>query len=385
MMTDKVWHLLSRKLTQEASVEEMQELEQFLVEHPYLRDDFELLESFWEQEQKADQEYLEATYYLHCSKMLKQGIVIAQGDENRVAVENKIPVRKNRFSKIMVFGSVVLVMIITWGSLRYFRGNASDNRLLSKETETTSLITDEGWNEGKKVVVTKNGQNEKVQLPDGTQVWLNAGSRIEYDAMKGGGNREVVLIGEAFFDVVKNARRPFIIHTAKVDVRVLGTRFNLKAYPKDKTIETSLVQGSVEVFVKNRPGEKFLLKPNQKLVLLNSEEHVNDNEPVPARADMNMPIIAIKQLSYSRLGDSTTLLETSWLQKKLLFENEAFSEVAKKMERWYDVEILFAKKTLENEVLNGDFRNETLTQALDALRFTTDFTYKIEGKKVIIY
>ena len=78
-------------------------------------------------------------------------------------------------------------------------------------------------------------------------------------------------------------------------------------------------------------------------------------------------------------------VETSWMQNKLVFENEAFAEVARKMERWYDVKIQFRNRVLEDELLNGDFRKETLKQALDALRITTDFQYKIEDKTVLIY
>ena len=89
---------------------------------------------------------------------------------------------------------------------------------------------------------------------------MNAGSVLKYPKEFKGDTREVYLTGEAFFDVVKNPARPFIIHTSSIDVKVLGTKFNVKAYPNDKTVETSLVQGSVEVFVKNRPGEKYLLK-----------------------------------------------------------------------------------------------------------------------------
>ncbi|HLO38559.1 MAG TPA: FecR family protein, partial [Lacibacter sp.] len=234
-----------------------------------------------------------------------------------------------------------------------------------------------------KEVVTKNGANTKMVLPDGSTVWLNAGSKLDYTRIGKSGNREVELTGEAFFDVVKNPERPFIIHTSKIDVKVLGTKFNVKAYPEDKTVETSLVQGSVEVFVKNRPGEKYLLKPNQKLVLLNNIEAEALPKATFNSRNLKLPIIAIDHLTYR--NNDTVAIETSWIQNKLVFVDEPFAEVARKMERWYDVKIEFKKKSLEDELLNGDFRKETLTQALEALRFTTDFKYRIDEKTVIIY
>ena len=214
---------------------------------------------------------------------------------------------------------------------------------------------------------------------------MNAGSKLDYTNVTetGEGTREVYLTGEAFFDVVKNPKRPFIIHTSSIDVKVLGTKFNVKAYPNDKTVETSLVQGSVEVFVKNRPGEKYLLKPNQKLVLLNEPEVPEIGKKTEINKNANLAIIAIKHLTYGK--NDTLSIETSWIRNKLEFKDETFAEIARKMERWYDVTITFKTRELETEELNGDFSKETLRQALDALRFTTNFNYKIDGKTVTIY
>lgn len=372
MNRDKIWHLLSRKLTGEASNEELFELQQLCDQYPSLSRQMETVQQIWDQEAEEDKDYLEATYHLHYQKMKALGIEPRHIDE--VELEHSDLTKKSFFSinRRKLVAVFTLTVIVT-GSLFLI--------IPKKETVTATAAADVTIS---KEVVTKNGTSTKFTLPDGSTVWLNAGSKLDYSKIGESGNREIYLTGEAFFDVVKNPKRPFIIHTSSIDVKVLGTRFNVKAYPEDKTVETSLVQGSVEVFVKNRPGEKYLLKPNQKLVLLNTTDAAtNELANSDIKPNLNLPIIAIKRLTYTETD--TVAIETSWTQNKLVFKDEAFVEVAQKMERWYDVEIIFRNKKLEEELLNGDFRKETLSQALEGLRFTTDFKYRIENQTVIIY
>lgn len=368
MSRDKIWHLFSRKLANEASTEELHKLQQLLEDNPTLFHEMEAIEELWNSEALEDADYLEATYHLHYEKMKKLGIEPKHSDEPEFEPEEVntsffTPGRKKAVAMFSLFAIAVVSFFI-----------------IKKSTTEVPTFADVATTP--KEVATKNGVSTKMLLPDGSTVWLNAGSKLDYTGIGISGSREVQLTGEAFFDIVKNPKRPFIIHTSKIDVKVLGTKFNVKAYPEDKTVETSLVQGSVEVFVKNRPGEKYLLKPNQKLVLLN-----NADDGVLPKATLNkspkLPIIAIDHLTYR--DNDTMAIETSWMQNKLVFENEAFAEVARKMERWYDVRIQFRNRALEDELLNGDFRKETLKQALDGLRITTDFRYKIEDKTVLIY
>lgn len=369
MNRDKIWQLFSRKLANEASAEELYELQQLLEDNPTLFHEMEAIEELWNSETEDDIDYLEATYHLHYEKMKKLGIEPKHIDEPELQSEQlSSSFYRTKRKKTITMFSLFAVAVIAF----FF--------IVKPTAEQPALAGDVSATP--KEVATKNGVSTKMILPDGSTVWLNAGSKLDYTRIGTSGNREVQLTGEAFFDVVKNPDRPFIIHTSKIDVKVLGTKFNVKAYPEDKTVETSLVQGSVEVFVKNRPGEKYLLKPNQKLVLLNNAE-----TDVLPKATLNrspkLPIIAIDHLTYR--NNDTVAVETSWMQNKLVFEDEAFAEVARKMERWYDVRIQFRNRSLEEELLTGDFRKETLKQALEALRITTDFRYKIEDKTVLIY
>jgi transmembrane sensor len=110
----------------------------------------------------------------------------------------------------------------------------------------------------------------KMILADGSSVTLNADSRLKYPASFDGPTREVYLTGEAFFDIQKDPDHPFIIHTDKMIIRVLGTSFNVKSYPGDASMETTLLQGSVEVTFPDRPADKIILRPSDKLVIRNT-------------------------------------------------------------------------------------------------------------------
>jgi ferric-dicitrate binding protein FerR (iron transport regulator) len=236
------------------------------------------------------------------------------------------------------------------------------------------------------VMSTLNGSKSTINLPDGSKVWLNAGSKLSYNKDFGGDIREVELSGEAFFEVKPvtvpgtKQRVPFIIHTQYIDVRVLGTAFNVKAYPKDKQTETSLIHGKVEVLVHNQPEKKFMLRPNEKLVVKNSAT----NETTAGKADKadssHRPFVSFSNLTYK----DTTVIETAWVQNKLIFDNELFADIAEKMQRWYNVEIVFKDVKLKTEPMSGSFTTETIQQALDYMSVTTPFHYTIHGNKITI-
>lgn len=242
----------------------------------------------------------------------------------------------------------------------------------------------------KSEVSTKNGSRSKITLPDGTQVWLNSDSRLVYDNENfAAGIREVTLTGEAYFDVVKNTAKPFIIHTKKINIKVLGTAFNVKAYPEDKQTETSLIRGSIEVTIKNRPNDKIILSPNEKLIVENNEVVSRKAKAVPVAArteltaDTVPPQVSVNKLVYNPADNS--IAETAWVNNRLVFRDESFEAVALKMERWYNAEIEIQGDELKQLRLNGIFMNETVNQALDALKISFAFKYRQEGQKIIIY
>ena len=232
----------------------------------------------------------------------------------------------------------------------------------------------------------------KMILADGSSVTLNADSRLKYPASFDGPVREVYLTGEAFFDIQKDPDHPFIIHTDKMNIRVLGTSFNVRSYPGDAVMETTLLQGSVEVTFPDRPADKIILRPSDKLVIRNTGATADSAAVAAAGKDKNKAgsrsspetKYSLTGLTYYR-NQHNTIVETSWLDNKLVFSNEEFQSVARKMERWYGVSIVFDREDLKMFPFTGYFQKENITEALYALQLIEKFKYTITDSVIHIY
>jgi transmembrane sensor len=367
---ERIWHLFARKLTGEASAEELQELEYLLHAESSIDYEIIMMEQMWEQESPVDNDYLEATYLLHHQKMQKLGI--EPGKTVIQEVESEFHPSPRRFVTVK-WATAILVVAVTITASIVWRTKKPVSPIAAGTPPAQEV----------KTAVTKNGTRTKLTLPDGSGVWLNAGSKLNYEKVSEGATREVYLTGEAYFDIVKNPKRPFIIHTSAMDVKVLGTQFNVKAYPDDATVETSLIHGSVQVFLKHEPGKSYLLKPNEKLVLFKHKQEAVQPAQSPVAPSLKPQTIAIQQLRYVNGSDMAS--ETAWTRNMLSFIDEPFSDVALKMERWFDVEVEFKNERLKDVRITGSFENETLQQAIAALQFSTSFQFKIEHNKLLIY
>lgn len=256
MSIDRFWILVARKLSGESSIEEIRELEELLRTHPHLHFSIEIIANLWNQDVKKDNSLLESSYSLHTERMKSQGIMTTEAARDEADTTYLLHgSRKNGYARKFAVAATILAVLVT-GVIYYFNGKKTHHR-------TTAIP--------QLAVNTKYGSRTDLQLPDGSKVWLNSGSTLTYDKEFGKEIREVVLSGEAFFDVVRNVDKPFIIHTTSMDIKVLGTQFNVKSYANDPTSEASLIHGSIEVSLKKRGDEKFLLKPNHKIVVLNEE------------------------------------------------------------------------------------------------------------------
>ncbi|HXD79508.1 MAG TPA: FecR domain-containing protein [Puia sp.] len=236
-------------------------------------------------------------------------------------------------------------------------------------------------------VVARPGVRTRMLLPDGTQVWLNSNSKLKYAADFNLRSREVELEGEAYFDVVRDMARPFIVHASAIDVRVLGTAFTVKSYPQDETIEATLLKGAIEVSGRDNPNSpRVILKPDEKLVLDKHLLTVPVSSPVkaPGLAGRRpvLPDISVNPVP-ANIPDSEKV-ETSWLYNRLVFNGDPFNELAEKMERWYNVKIVFQDEGLYKYRFAGAFANESVQDALNALQLTAPFTYKISGNVIEI-
>ena len=374
---NRFWGLLSKKLTKEANAQELQELQSILLENPDLHHHGDMLTEMWQQGITNMSPGSEAAYMRHIMKHKDEFFV----EENPVRIntddagsETNQGFFRNLFSKKKLIAfSFFAFMILATGAIYLFT-QKNDTK-----TPTEQAISS---------IVTKNGNRTKIVLPDGSQVWLNAGSNLDYNnSVFNKDLREVTLNGEAYFDVTKNADKPFIIHTKKMDVKVIGTAFNVRSYNDERTAEASLIRGSIEVTLKNGKNQKLILIPNQKISVANDAIEALAEKPGKKPVNKNevrsIPQFAVDELKPSPKYD--IIPEIAWTQNKLLFENESFENIAPRMERWFGKKVVIANASLKNLHYYGNFENETMEEVLSYLKLSKPFNFKIEHDSVVIY
>jgi ferric-dicitrate binding protein FerR (iron transport regulator) len=314
----------------------------------------------------------ESTYVRHIMKY-KDDFFADELHEDADLTEIVIEERPGFFRRRRVTQFSILVFLMLGTVSFYF---------LTKRTGSGQIA-------GKSIssVATKNGNRTKIVLPDGSQVWLNAGSNLDYNNADFNKEiREVSLNGEAYFDVTKNAEKPFIIHTKKMDIKVIGTAFNVRSYNDDKIAEASLITGTIEVMLKDRKDQKIILKPNEKITVVNEEpkqeikpEKVNfvKSKTVP------IPQIVVKEIkpdpTYNIIG------EIAWTQNKLYFDDETFEDIGHLIERWYGKKVIIANESLKSVHYTGNFENETMEEVLSYLKLSKSFNFRIGNDNVVIY
>jgi ferric-dicitrate binding protein FerR (iron transport regulator) len=204
------------------------------------------------------------------------------------------------------------------------------------------------------------GQRAELTLADGTDVWLNANSVLSFPDGLSGRERKVQLNGEGYFKVAHDASRKFIIQTEQYEVNVLGTEFNVKAYRQDHQFETSLIEGSVEIFSK-QTGEKMQLTPNQRVYSENG------------------------RLALSILPDYDSFL---WKEGIMTFEHESIKDILDKLQLYYDVRIDVQNKEIPAVSFSGKFRTKDgVEHALKVLQLHLPFKYvkDNESNTIVIY
>lgn len=367
MQEEYTWNLIAKKLSGEASPEELLALENLLKGKPELHYSMQAVMDVWQPEQSFDQKQAHDAFDRHVERMKHLNIDFQPKCPERIKDHNKF-YKKNKKLFLWPVLSVFVVACSLFFGLKFFR---TDSSVPADPLRPAEKIISE--------VSTKNGSKTNLILPDGTRVWLNAGSSLTYDAAYGKNIREVALSGEAFFDVVKNKDKPFIIHASKINIKVLGTEFNVRSYASDKTTEASLIRGSIEVTFKDKPDKKIILKPNEKIVVDNNRslENIKPVNQNKSEKGMNAEGVAIRNLTYEH--KTGIIIETSWVENKLIFQDESFEDIARQLERWYGVSIKFQNEQLKGNHLTGSFKNETVRKALDALQFTAPFNYEMDG------
>ncbi len=212
-------------------------------------------------------------------------------------------------------------------------------------------------------VIIPFGKKSNLVLGDGTKVWLNAGSRLAFPSKFDGNKREVYLDGEAYFEVVKNVKQPFVVSTNSVNVEVLGTKFNVSAYHSDDFCETVLLEGSVNFCDKDKLfSDKVLVSPNQRITYSKtSKEIVLKSEPDAA-------------------------MYVAWVEGWYPFKNESIEQVIRKIERFYNVKFEYDQKIISGSLpVSGklDLKN-SMDEVMVILSKVAKFNYVISGNSVLI-
>ena len=240
------------------------------------------------------------------------------------------------------------VAILLFGFISYFSYQKGENSLRNALAEIG--------------VEAPTGSQTRLHLPDGTTVLLNSDSRITYAQDFGVNSREVTLQGEGYFEVAHNQKIPFYVKTEDVQVRVLGTKFNFRDYPEDGEVVVSLIEGKVALKNKIRQEADLVLMPDEQMVL-DKKEKVMKKESMNAQAVLQ------------------------WAEGCLSFDETPLLEVAKILERSYDVEIEFTEESLKELRFYGNFNRtkQGLNDILNALSATGKVHYMLKGEKIVLY
>jgi len=373
MQEDQFWLLVSLKLSGEATEQELAELDALLQQHPEMGLRVDILRNIWQEKHAGFPERKGDALNKHLQRLsnhLSEPVLAYESDGfpgNPLPPDEPAIAPRRRGWAWVLTGAAASVIAFFLFMGRNDRPKAG--RINAQNT-----------------VSTKRGSKSKVQLPDGSQVWLNADSRIIYDESFQGISREVQLTGEAYFDVVKDKDRPFVIHTSSIDIRVLGTTLNVRSYTNEKITETALIHGSIEITLRNSPDKKIILRPNEKLVVQNGKAAVIMAGKTAAAAgepnDDNEPMMVLGKVHF--IKKDTVASEILWVKNKLAFDGESLRNVALKIERWYDVRVHITDESLKNTQYSAVFEDESLRQVMEALRLTGNFRYSISKKEVII-
>lgn len=211
-------------------------------------------------------------------------------------------------------------------------------------------------------VVTQLVERSQVVLPDGTKVWLNSSSSVEYVAPFFSRQRRVKMEGEAYFEVEHDRRAPFVVSTNGLDIEVLGTRFNIRNDDNEHRVTTVLLEGAVKAYASGREQASVRLHPAQQLVFDTRTHAMRLTDCPSAERSIN------------------------WIDGRFCFEHDTFGEIVAELKRYYNVDIRFMDNRLRDMRFSGNFRVEDgIYHIMSVLQLTYKFNYRIAGNDIELY
>ena len=273
--------------------------------------------------------------------------------------------KANKRIKVLAYAaSIALLVGLT--SLLYFLRQ-------EKVTQPEQLITGGA-------IEVPYGSKSLMTLPDGSKVWINAGSKISYHSDFGMNSRTVCLTGEAYFDVVKMDDKPFLVNTDIITVKVYGTSFNVKAYKDDDLVETMLDHGAITIIRNDTPDQEISVEPKQKITIL------RDKSKIPLSGSPVSPsITAALPVKKMEIQDVKSVeLITAWKDNRLIFDEEPLGSLAKQLERRYNVQIRFSNEKIKSIRYTAALKEIPIDQVLEAISLSAPISYRIKGTEVTL-
>ncbi|QEM07533.1 FecR family protein [Mucilaginibacter rubeus] len=347
MDNEEVKLLLVKYITGEATLQELEQVKQWISAHPENEQYFVQLYETW-----------------HNMLYLQPAVVNKDNAYNKLSTGME-PAEPSRYARLISWGkvaaAVALLAAVTVTLYNRYSKNAESVRQIAANP----------------------GAIKKIVLSDGTQVWLNADSKLNYTADFGKITRTVYLEGEAFFDIAPGKKEvPFIVNTKNYTIRDIGTKFNLKAYASDPFFETTVVKGevSVEGNIENNAHEmsRIYVKPRQVLRIYYHPKKENYSYTTPDPKSLN-------EIQVSEIDSAKLDRYDGWKENLLVFDGATLSEIAKVLERRYNVTINMTDAELSGIRYSGSFKNiQSIEKVLAIIKANTAINYSINGNTVNI-
>jgi ferric-dicitrate binding protein FerR (iron transport regulator) len=330
MNKEDIWSHITRRISGEGSMEDVRQVDDWLNEKPVNKQIYSRLSNMWN--------FNEPTSGNHQS--LFDSIL------RRIKVYENRP-KRPFYTSVFFKAAAILLLVLASNFLVYLLNSENDVKVPVAYQE----------------IVVPRGNRMKITLPDSTSIWLNNETRLRYASNFTEGNREVELSGEAYFDVHHDAKHPFVVKVGEQRIKVLGTRFSVNAYPEDKLIETSLIEGSVAFESKSMANgnSEFMLNPGFSL-LYNKENNSITTQRI--------------QSSYYQY----------WEKGVYAFKDESFQSLAVKIKRIFNVEVVFEDNFLKSKTYTGTINiNDNIFLFMEAIRRTSVEPIEYRFNKNIIY
>ncbi len=345
---------LFRKLKEnKCTEEELEEIYKWLVIHEKEAEVTAFLKSSWKEVAREAETPADSVSIKKMKANIWERLEIEANSDHKEV--RSIHISRNTHGYLHGWRKIaaVIILLIAAGSLfwsiNYFSGDGKQNAPIANLVEKSN----------------PRGQKSTISLRDGSRVILNSSSSIQYSSDFGETNRDIELIGEAFFEVAENKEISFNVLSGDIITTALGTSFNIKAYPDQEHVRVSLVTGKTKVSInvdKSEDAHIDILEPGQSLLYnANNRFFVKDN-----------------------FNEKEVL---SWKDGVLYFRNETFSNVMNILEEWYDVEVVVDYGEVYKssyDGINGEFKNQSLENVMKIMSHSRDFEYEIKGKKLMI-